>query len=1077
MKPLRFAAILLIGWFGYSVASLSANEFTLNKLETISLNIPPDTSVILPTGAVARAKLFSFALQSLTIEADLGEQTETFTLTDIPAFEHPKAVSYDAQETIPPQFQIALRLQATKGAIYHLVGATYLLRYALKLSFSDELDSLISLPDGLSLEETVELNTAPVEALAPEMFLCIGFNIDRMQVDVQIQQDAENLVDVSFPQSPVVSSEFIVNDIKALNFTTQNNAPVEMRVDFRVNGTINLSLSDVCLTRSDYPTPTQDVRLGEPPQAPPGRRGFFQNRLLEPVRFQVLSVWPADIQWNNQDGVIPGENAAEISTERLSHQDEVYPRITFTAGPRQDQTVELKFRSVSSPNRPPAISSVKITADSARPITVSTLILQPDGTDEDGDALNYRYHWLKQNVLIQNANGDTLDGSFFQRGDVISALVVPDDSTTEGVPVKPIEPIIIQNARPQFEAVELLATPAPPREESILEAIPSGWLDHDGDREQYEYTWFVNGNPLEATISSAHEVTERIADTQRIQINSPFNIPVAFPVLEGTLGGKVKFISPSGTEIEEQLLFEEPSIPVDFAEIGEYTIEETFEFIISSSNPFLRFERRIPIKTFRWTYANPAPAERSYNYTVRLRDLILDISGQIDAHLELPNPGREFSVGLEVENLPAGKIEVALTYQADFTKRSTIGDATLTGADFNAGDEVHVVVLAHDGFDQGNHIKSQGSRIQNTPPSIGEVQIRAEPSPAKKDSLLTATVSGWYDSDNDPEQIRYQWYNQNGFIGGETGATLARKFLPGDKVYVEATPSDGKEQGQPQKSQQMTIGPGSYNSPVKAKFTCKPKSESEIKEEDIRKIVVWEPKEGKNRAPFSGPNGEQIFAEAIEVTTFAVTVEFEDTTDNATEWIWELGDGSPRHFGQKVERTYEPPSSLPEDSRILSKREQTQRVRLAAFGPDGCAYVEAKVVIPYQTLLVIFSENEDGCIDHLNPHPHFAPSENEFAPPIKLTPAISEDSAGNLVVEFIIETDNGVVRLPWDVNRDGQVDIFDLVLVGDNFGKIVEYPRPNPKAPNPDVNRDGVVDIFDLTIVAVHFGENDVVVQ
>jgi len=55
----------------------------------------------------------------------------------------------------------------------------------------------------------------------------------------------------------------------------------------------------------------------------------------------------------------------------------------------------------------------------------------------------------------------------------------------------------------------------------------------------------------------------------------------------------------------------------------------------------------------------------------------------------------------------------------------------------------------------------------------------------------------------------------------------------------------------------------------------------------------------------------------------------------------------------------------------------------------------------------------------------------------------------------------------YDVNRDGVVDITDLVRVASHFGESITAPL----AAHPDVNGDGVVDIFDLVLVAKHFGE------
>ena len=56
---------------------------------------------------------------------------------------------------------------------------------------------------------------------------------------------------------------------------------------------------------------------------------------------------------------------------------------------------------------------------------------------------------------------------------------------------------------------------------------------------------------------------------------------------------------------------------------------------------------------------------------------------------------------------------------------------------------------------------------------------------------------------------------------------------------------------------------------------------------------------------------------------------------------------------------------------------------------------------------------------------------------------------------------------PWDVNRDGKVNVLDFVAIGQAFGQpIVGNPEINP-----DVNRDGIVDVLDFSLTAQHFGE------
>lgn len=54
-----------------------------------------------------------------------------------------------------------------------------------------------------------------------------------------------------------------------------------------------------------------------------------------------------------------------------------------------------------------------------------------------------------------------------------------------------------------------------------------------------------------------------------------------------------------------------------------------------------------------------------------------------------------------------------------------------------------------------------------------------------------------------------------------------------------------------------------------------------------------------------------------------------------------------------------------------------------------------------------------------------------------------------------------------DVNEDGEVDIFDLSIVGMAYGKWEGQPGYDPDA---DINKDGFVDARDLALVSRNFG-------
>ena len=52
----------------------------------------------------------------------------------------------------------------------------------------------------------------------------------------------------------------------------------------------------------------------------------------------------------------------------------------------------------------------------------------------------------------------------------------------------------------------------------------------------------------------------------------------------------------------------------------------------------------------------------------------------------------------------------------------------------------------------------------------------------------------------------------------------------------------------------------------------------------------------------------------------------------------------------------------------------------------------------------------------------------------------------------------------WDINMDGTVDIFDLILIGQYWGHT-----GSPGWIRADTNRDGVVDILDMILVGQHW--------
>jgi hypothetical protein len=73
------------------------------------------------------------------------------------------------------------------------------------------------------------------------------------------------------------------------------------------------------------------------------------------------------------------------------------------------------------------------------------------------------------------------------------------------------------------------------------------------------------------------------------------------------------------------------------------------------------------------------------------------------------------------------------------------------------------------------------------------------------------------------------------------------------------------------------------------------------------------------------------------------------------------------------------------------------------------------------------------------------------------------DLADNIYIDGKVK-----IKMLGDANGDGAVDIYDLVIAANSFGRRSGDPGWDERA---DFNRDGLIDVFDLVIAAVNFGK------
>ncbi|MEO0604040.1 MAG: hypothetical protein AAF211_21565, partial [Myxococcota bacterium] len=146
---------------------------------------------------------------------------------------------------------------------------------------------------------------------------------------------------------------------------------------------------------------------------------------------------------------------------------------------------EVASAPVIIANTPPTLAGASI--DPTIALEGSTLVATP-GTaqDDDGDGpITFSYEWRIFGNPV--ATGDTLDGAFFDKGDVVTVAVTPNDGTDDGAAVIS-NTVIISNTAPRVDSVTL--TPTDLFTDTALTATPQG-SDDDGDALIYSYTWFL----------------------------------------------------------------------------------------------------------------------------------------------------------------------------------------------------------------------------------------------------------------------------------------------------------------------------------------------------------------------------------------------------------------------------------------------------------------------------------------------------------------------------------------------------------------------------------------------------------
>jgi hypothetical protein len=144
--------------------------------------------------------------------------------------------------------------------------------------------------------------------------------------------------------------------------------------------------------------------------------------------------------------------------------------------------------SVDIENSPPTIESITVSPMEIYEKTVVSCEYD-EPVDLDNDVIQQLQSWALNGMEL-DVRGD-LDGSHFDKGDVIECLVYADDGIAPLVPIRS-EPITVLNTAPNLIGCgfDLEDNQAPVGEPVVVTS--NGWVDDDDDPEGYIYDWYVN---------------------------------------------------------------------------------------------------------------------------------------------------------------------------------------------------------------------------------------------------------------------------------------------------------------------------------------------------------------------------------------------------------------------------------------------------------------------------------------------------------------------------------------------------------------------------------------------------------
>ena len=169
-----------------------------------------------------------------------------------------------------------------------------------------------------------------------------------------------------------------------------------------------------------FNSPPVITRLEIQPSKPVAQDSLSAQYVVEDAENDPIQY---SFEWRRNDVVIPNQSQSYLAPGQYRRGDTVSVTMTASDG----RLSSSQTAAVVIGNTPPQISAAHVTPDPA--FTADDLTVQATVTDADNDAVQLRYEWRRNGILITGATTNVLPASEQARGDVITATVFANDGT------------------------------------------------------------------------------------------------------------------------------------------------------------------------------------------------------------------------------------------------------------------------------------------------------------------------------------------------------------------------------------------------------------------------------------------------------------------------------------------------------------------------------------------------------------------------------------------------------------------------------------------------------------------------